>query len=186
MSSCYKHISYTQLWDDFEQIVCVAAYHTASRHCNSCIVTRPVRRSLTRLCMWLCLSLLICWATVQSVALISLLHTWFSAHSLCVCVCVRSLSKHMTFTHGLEYCVSVGLLGSLRNHMERLCTAADPRVTARPQRCVSLLFHHTLSVHTTPRRAPRARGLARKNDITTAVLIASARLWFTEWRSKIV
>ncbi len=47
----------------------VTRHHAAVIHAVS---QRPVRSSLTQLCMWLWLSLLICWATVRSVALISL------------------------------------------------------------------------------------------------------------------
>lgn len=108
---------------------------------------------------------------MRSVALISLFHTWFSARA----VCVRSLSKHMTFTHGFEYCMNVGLLGSLGKHMERVCTPADPRVTARPERCVPLLFHHTLSVHTTS-LPNKHEGLHVYSDIIAALCIASTRL----------
>ncbi len=164
---------------DFEQTECIAACHTTSRRCNPCSVTaarQELAYTVVHVALVVFVNLLSFCAECRSHLAVAHMVLGTLAVCVCVCVCLRGLSKHMTFTHGLVYCVSAGLLGSLRNHMERLCTAADPRVMARPgSRGVSRYCFITLCVHTTLQRAPRTRGLARKNDIT-----ASARLGFAQ------
>lgn len=135
--------------------------HTTSRRRNSCGVTPACCRIPQMLAYTVVHVALVVFVNLLSYCAecrshLAVAHMVLGTRSVCVCVCVRSLSKHMTFTHGFEYWINVGLLGSLGN----IWSGSVPQLTLAWQLGPSTVSSHSECTHyITAQHAP---GLARK------------------------
>lgn len=155
--------------------------HTTSSHRNSCGVTPACCRIPQMLAYTVVHVALVVFVNLLSYCAecrshLAVAHMVLGTRS--VCVCTEPVKAHdiHTWFWVLNGCWATGFT---REHMERVCTPADPRVTARPERCVRPRFHHTLSVHATS--LPNMhQGSHVNSDIIAALCIASTRLCFAQ------